>query len=579
MTYRRRTYPEVLDRLLVAAVDGVAAEEHAWPPGEAEPYTHALLNPPAAQIVSVYAARDGQPHLFRLDVDYALSDDGQSVVWRSGDRPDDGSVVSINYLPEGSRAQLNDLHVGSVLRTLAESIGLEIARLYAELDVVYQSGFVDTASGRALDSLVALLGVERVEGGYPAGELTFRRVAGARGAITIPAGTRVLDESGEVEYATTAAVTMTAAQNEIRVAARDIERNDFVPADTLTVLAVPIAGIASVTNAAPTAINTERESDVALRTRARNFLHGSERATLGAIRQAITRQQIAADVQEHPTTPGLVEYTLHADEITPELEQRVLTAIESVRPAGVRVVAKGFTAPTPVDVRLRLHTRGDALEADLRTAQHTLQTALEGFFRNRAAADDASVNQLIGLALAIDVVEDVELVDVSTAADGSVLDTVAGRLMLAGAPTVLGSLDVADANLPTRLRLTIRFPDSADPPDETSIRQALADDLAFLNTANETLPSGDPLLGVLSFGKWLRSLPLPGRTDERLESLDAVSPLPTAGDVLPYVVTFGFTLESGVTRELTTDADSYTLTPGERLTLDGLTLIPESGGA
>lgn len=54
-------------------------------------------------------------------------------------------------------------------------------------------------------------------------------------------------------------------------------------------LAVPIAGVAAVTNPAPTSLSARDETDAELRTRAKNFLHGSERATLGALRQAIIR--------------------------------------------------------------------------------------------------------------------------------------------------------------------------------------------------------------------------------------------------------------------------------------------------
>ena len=60
-------------------------------------------------------------------------------------------------------------------------VALEVARLYAQLEVVYQSGFVDTATGSSLDNVVALLGIERVQGGRAAGEMEFTRAPGSRG--------------------------------------------------------------------------------------------------------------------------------------------------------------------------------------------------------------------------------------------------------------------------------------------------------------------------------------------------------------------------------------------------------------
>jgi len=74
MSLRRRTFPEVLENLLTAVSGGVAAEPHPFPPPGANggPLRHELQRPPVADVVSVYGSRDGQPHLFRKDVDYGL---------------------------------------------------------------------------------------------------------------------------------------------------------------------------------------------------------------------------------------------------------------------------------------------------------------------------------------------------------------------------------------------------------------------------------------------------------------------------------------------------------------------------
>ena len=85
--------------------------------------------------------------------------------------------------------------------------------------------------------------------------------------------------------------------------AADPEARGPLPAGTLTVLPAPIAGIAGVTNPAPTALTAQDETDAELRMRAKNFLHGSERATLGSIKEAIARQGITADVVEPEGAP------------------------------------------------------------------------------------------------------------------------------------------------------------------------------------------------------------------------------------------------------------------------------------
>ena len=132
-------------------------------------------------MVSVYGSRDGQPHLFRKDVDYGLLDapQPQTLEWKEGaELPDEGTLIQVNYRPEAAASVLTDLHAGSVVRTLSESISLEIAGLYAQLEAVYQSGFVDTATGSSLDNVVALLGIERVTGGRAVGEVEFTRSPG-----------------------------------------------------------------------------------------------------------------------------------------------------------------------------------------------------------------------------------------------------------------------------------------------------------------------------------------------------------------------------------------------------------------
>ena len=368
MSIRRRTYPEVLDNLLTSLTGGVAAEAHPFPPDGAKgpPYRHILQQPPARDIISLYGSRDGKPQSFRKNTDYKLLPDLQTIEWQEGAQlPDLGTLLQVNYYGKTSQSVLTDIHTGSVARTLAETIALEIARLYAQLEVIYQSGFVDTATGRSLDNVVALLGVTRIEGGRPTGEIEFTRSPGSRGIVTIPSGTRVITVDGNVEYETTETVTLLEGQSIIRASARDLEANDPVAAGSLTVLPVPITGISSVTNPSPTSLSAQSETDEELRARAKSFLHGSERATLGAIRQAISRQGITADIEEVAGVPGRLEITPHAESLPPELQQRLLDAIHDSRPAGVVVTLKGVVAPKKVDLGIRLTTTQGLLQEDL----------------------------------------------------------------------------------------------------------------------------------------------------------------------------------------------------------------------
>jgi hypothetical protein len=587
MSFRRRTYLEVLDELLTALVGGVAGEAHPFLP-DGTPVHHRLTQPPARQVVAVHGARGGEPHRFRETADWTLDDDGTAVSWVDGaDLPDPGTLVHITYLPVAASAALDDLHVGSVTRTLAEAAAMEVARLEAQLQAVHDAGFVDTASGRSLDNVVALLGVERVRAGRPTGNVEFRRSAGDLGTITIPAGTRVMTADGSVEYATVATVTLVTGQQRIRVVARDLEAaNEGLPADVLTVLPTPIAGIAEVTNPAPTVAAGRDEDDGELRTRARSFLHGSERATLGALTHAVRRQGISADVEEDPDRPGYVTVTPHADQLPPELEQRVLQAIEDARPAGVEVELAGVVPPRLVDLELRLTTSSGLLVEDLQRAQRSVRDAVAREFERLPVGATASLNRLVSLTLAVPGVEDIRVVSATwTASDGTdpedVLDRDGGVLAIDGAPTRLGELHIADPNLPMRLGVVVTYPPVDDPPDVPAMRAALTTAVTALNTLNAVeppVPDPAPELRQLVYGRLRTLLPLPDQPGASLADVDG-GIMPTSdGGGSPYRVRFLLTLETGLTHVLAGAGDEVALTPFERLTLDTVEIAEESGG-
>jgi hypothetical protein len=579
VNWRRRTFPEILENLLTTSTGGVASESYPMPPnGATPPFRHNLEQPPVAAIVSVYGTRDGQPHQFRQGTDFRLLDDRRTVEWREGAAlPDFGSLVQINYHPQSAVSVLTDVQAGSVLRTLSESVALEIARLYAQLEIVYQSGFIDTANGKALDSVVALLGIDRVGSGRAAGEVEFTRAGTSAGIITIPAGTRIITPDGNVEYATVDDVTLNQGQDVVRVVARDLEPNDPLPAGALTVLPLPIAGIVSVTNPKPTEVTTQAESDDELRRRAKNVLHGSERATLGAIRQAIALQGIAADVEELPEAPGRIEITPHADTLVPEQQQRLLAAIEASRPAGVLVTLKGAQPPKRVNLAVRLTTTADLPETELRAAHHAVRDKIADFFVRLPAKEPASVNRLVGLILGVPGVEDVAFL--AATVDGVDLDPGSGQLALGGFPTQLGELHIADPNLATLLNVTVTYPQDEAGPDSVAITAALSTTLSYLNDINAN-GVADDAKRALSFGKLLLTVPLPNKTAGSLQAFDAApdtAALPDETSADPYRVRFVFTAASGLSRIVDEAADpAYNLAPQERLSLNAVATQAEA---
>lgn len=584
MSFRRRNYPEIMDNVLTRLIGGVAAESHAFPPAQqnAAPYIIPLEQQPVLDVTSVYGLRNGGSHQFVKDVDFALGADKQSMTWLEGGAlPDAGTTFEVNYTLKSSQGVANDLYIGSVVRTLAESASYEMATLYAQMESVYKAGFIDTASGPALNNVVSLLGVSRIKAGRNTVKLRFTRSKGSQGNISIPAGTRVLTTDGAIEYATIDDITMLNGQSVIVGAARDlVETNDGVPAGALVVIATPIAGIDAVTNTEASTTLDRDENDDELRTRAKNFLHGSERSTLGAIQHAIARQQILADVTED--APGIINIAFHSGDLAPDQKDRLEKAVDDVRPAGIKVNYLYADAPQAVDLELRLTTVPGLLETDLKRVQDTIQSQVADYFAKLPTKSAGSVNQLVGIALGQAEVQDVRILS-ATAAENDVLDRENGVLAIEGVPTVLGQLTITDPSLPTQLLIIVRFPDDQAPADSSAITGAVTEMVSYINEYNAQETVANDQQRELSFGKFLYVLPLPGHDGKTLFIYDTQfgtvdeAALPTGASRAPYSVEIVLTSTTGISTLLNDDAaPAYNLTPFERLTFAGVEISAET---
>ena len=574
MTFRRKPYPEVVESLLNRLLGGVSGELHPYPPARAtrEPFSHPLEKAPVETLTALWGSRNGESLRFERGADYELSSDATQLVWKKGgQRPDDGSAFEVHYLPKQREANVNDLYPGSVVRTLLEAVALEAASLYAQMEVVYRSGFIDTASGGALDHVVGLLGVARVRAGRNSTELRFTRARNTRGEITIPAGTRVLTADGKVEYETLDDLTLADGQPQAKVVARDtVATNDGLPAASLTLVAKPIAGIDSVSNPAATTRLDRDENDAELRLRAKHFLAGSERGTLGAISGAVASMGLKAEVLEPPDSPGLVRVQVQEGALDPERRALLEARVEAARPAGVRVVFDYGTAPVAVDLELRLSTAPGLLDTDLRRVQAQIAERFADYFERLPSRSDGSVSKLIGLAMGIDGVEDIRLLS-ARANGGSIVDAAAGVLQLASQPTRLGQMAITDPALSTGITLAVRYPRDAAIPDQAALSSAVEAALAHLNDLAVLANPADSGKRSLTWGKLTRTLPLPlaAWVAGTLEAQESGAPLPAlAAEVEPYTVQWTLTRPTGASVVLGAPADApFALTTEERLSL------------
>ena len=289
-----------------------------------------------------------------------------------------GSTLTVNYYPvHADPVPLTDLNVGSVTRTLLETVGRELALVHQQLQHVYDSAFLETAEGSSLDKVVALVGVVRLPVGHPVARIQLSRRQGTPGQITVPANTAVTDAAGN-RYLTVETVALEPGESSRDVLARaESPATTPVDANALDRLEVLVAGISEVTNPQPARLLDAPETDEQLRVRARGALHGVVRGTVDALRFGLKSIPSVTEVTvvEMPNdVPGEIRVDVAYADDSPTARKAVDDAILQLRPAGVRVL-RAEAARRRVDVRVELTLAGTGLPGDRLAA---LQSALEG---------------------------------------------------------------------------------------------------------------------------------------------------------------------------------------------------------
>jgi uncharacterized phage protein gp47/JayE len=389
-----RTYPDLVRDVLTTLTAGVAGEVHQVVTGPDGAIADIVLNrrPVArvSQVTAVIAGPDGTGVSTVLGLDDVVLTpldpqdvDDTSVLSfpvTARRRPLPGTDVVVNYYPRTvDPSPIDDVAVGSVARTIVEAIGRELSVAYAQLNLAYDSGFLETATGPSLDRVVALLGYRRYVAGRPVGTVRFSRRAGSPGELTIPAGTPLADTQDTVRYETTETRTMLAGESTAEVRVRGAsEGTPVVAAGVLSVIQRAIAGLDTVTNEAPTTTSSQDESDVELRARARVALLAAAKGTLPALTNGLLAlpQVRAVSVQEQPDgVPGDVRVSLSLTEPPADgsIPAAVLDAIEDLRPAGIRVLV-GKAGEVALAAEVRLVVSGRSLPPADRDRLHAAAT-------------------------------------------------------------------------------------------------------------------------------------------------------------------------------------------------------------
>lgn len=355
ITLIERPYQEIVDDILTAMVGGVVREPIFFDVKE-DLYP---LSKPASTLRSITGsipAPDNPEmtvhYVFQKEIDYTFDQGHNAVAWlKGGQQPADESTFYVDYFRPDSSSPLTDINIGSVTRTVSEAIGREIATVYQQINLAYRSGYVDTATGQALELVVSILDIIRKTKDFAVGQVTFfRDTSVGDGSITIAEGTLLSTAKGEATFITDELRTLQRGQVRVDVPVRATDASKgkvgIVPAGAITTLSQAIIGINRITNFDATLLGNTDETDEQLRARAKAALRGSGKATLAALIEIILEEGAKLIEVWDPNSlppkssfPGTFVLQIQAE---PEQFLNIQSAVEATRAAGVQatLVAK-----------------------------------------------------------------------------------------------------------------------------------------------------------------------------------------------------------------------------------------------
>jgi uncharacterized phage protein gp47/JayE len=354
-----RTYPDIVKDMLTVLTGGIASEVYpiVYATGQSpQPLPQVVLKRRPVTRISAVSGFIGDrtaddellPYSFGLN-DYELisSDAAHPEALDTirflpfGHPPADGTSITVNYYPRNAeKTVITDVNVGSVARTMLETVARELGALYAQLNLAYDGGFVETATGSALDRVVALLGYRRFRAGRASGVVSFTRRPGNPGEITIPAGTPVTDTTDKIRYETIDSHLIRAEESVAQVRVRGAsEATPVVEPNTLTVIGRAVAGLSGVTNERATTRSSDNESDDDLRLRVSGALAAASKGTVESIRYGLMNLPEVRDVvvTEMPNgLPGEIDVAVSLADGSTTMPAKIVDRLEQLRPAGIR---------------------------------------------------------------------------------------------------------------------------------------------------------------------------------------------------------------------------------------------------
>ncbi|MEZ5401869.1 MAG: baseplate J/gp47 family protein [Bryobacteraceae bacterium] len=411
-----RPYGEIVEDLLVALVGGVVNEPILF---DVKNSRYPLAEP-STGIRGATGTFEKRHTQFQLEVDFSFSEADNALIWREeGRHPDDESTFFVDYFRRFSDSPVTDTNVGSVVRTINEAVARETAFLYQQINQVYLSAFIDTATGKSLDLVVSILGVVRKSSEFAEGLVTFfRDPAAGDGNISVPEGTLLRTNKGEATFSTAQLRTLQRGQVRIDVPVRAAEGSKgpdgIVAAGLINTLVQPITGIARVTNFDATILGEADETDEELRARAKAAVRSLGKATLASIQRVIAEERATLidiydpNIEGKRSDSGTVTALV---KVTPGRFESLRNAVEDTRAAGVRVAVLAQQIYLKPRVKATLRTAGLTKQGELKVRGEIVE-AIGAYLDSLETGAPAPGSDLLGAVKSVEEVDTAGIADV-----------------------------------------------------------------------------------------------------------------------------------------------------------------------
>lgn len=242
--------------------------------------------------------------------------------------------------------------LGIILRLFAWFLSL----FWQQLENVYNSAFVDTASGRSLRNTGKYIGMKEKGAEKAKGSVTVTGVEGT----TVKIGTRFATKSGVVFETLADSVIPADGEVDIVIQAISAGSSGNVPSGAINVIVNPSGAIQSVVNQDGTTGGREKETDYEFRQRYdRSVASGGSSTTESVIATVLALPSVRDCIIEENTTMDEVN-GVPAKSLAPFVfggeNEEIAEAIRATKAGGIR--SWGETVVDVVDSRGNLHKIG-----------------------------------------------------------------------------------------------------------------------------------------------------------------------------------------------------------------------------